>query len=482
MHALKECFRLAAAAGLVILLGCGSGNSSTDGGNPPTFGISGAITDASGVAMSLTSAGLSWSTTTDANGNYAFGELPNGSYILTPYKFGYTFNPASIPVTVNGTDVTGQNFTVTLVTYSISGAVSGAIADGALITLSGAMNATTPTVGGGRYSFAGLSTGNYTVTPSKPGYAFNPPSIAVTVTGRNVTGQNFVSAAPSLSGVWGSGANDVWAVGSGGAILHWNETAWTTVSSSTGIDLYGIWGSGANDVWAVGGFSDEYGTATILHWNGSAWTTVSSGTTDILTGVWGSGASDVWAVGGYSDDCGSYGTILQWNGSAWATVSSGTTDILTGVWGSRANDVWAVGGGTIAHWDGTALWRLLSSGTTNGLSGVWGSGASDVWAVGGGGTILHWDGSAWTAVSSGTTNDLSRVWGSGPNDVWAVGTAGTVVHWNGGAWSSVSSGTTNNLSGVWGSGPGDAWAVGDVGTLVHWSGSAWASVSSGATD
>ena len=91
MHALKRRFQLAAAAGLLILLGCGSdlggSNSSPDAGNPSTFDISGAITGAGGVAVSLTGAAAG-STTTDGNGDYAFGSLRNGTYIVTPSKPG----------------------------------------------------------------------------------------------------------------------------------------------------------------------------------------------------------------------------------------------------------------------------------------------------------------------------------------------------------------------------------------------------------
>src|SRR5215831_1786617 len=101
MHALKRRFRLAPAAGLVILLGCGSGSGGGNyGGNFSTFGISGAITGATGVTVTLTGV-VTASTTTYANGNYAFGTLRKGSYSLTPSKPGYTFNPASIAVAVN---------------------------------------------------------------------------------------------------------------------------------------------------------------------------------------------------------------------------------------------------------------------------------------------------------------------------------------------------------------------------------------------
>jgi hypothetical protein len=269
MHALKQRFRLAAAAGLVVLMGCGSGIGETNT-NSFTFGVSGAITGAAGVTVTLTGA-VTASTTTYANGSYAFGSLRNGSYSLTPSKPGYTFNPANIPVTVNGGNIIGQNFTAT--TVGIAGAVSGAIADSVLVTLRGTMNASTTTAGGGLYFFAGLPNGSYTVTPSKAGYTFNPPSLAVTVNGGYLTGQNFVSTvcSPSL---------------------------WTSVPSGTTANLAGIWGSGPNDVWAVGG------SGTILHWNGSAWSSVSSCITNNLNGVWGSGANDAWAVG-YS------GTILE---------------------------------------------------------------------------------------------------------------------------------------------------------------------------
>src|SRR5204862_41713 len=85
-------------------------------------------------------------------------------------------------------------------TYALSGAVTGAIADGVLITLTGATNATTTTAGGGSYSFSGLANGSYTLTPSKAGYSFSPPSITVTVGGGNVTGQNFLASLATFKG------------------------------------------------------------------------------------------------------------------------------------------------------------------------------------------------------------------------------------------------------------------------------------------
>jgi hypothetical protein len=57
--------------------------------------------------------------------------------------------------------------------------------------------------------------------------------------------------------VWGSGKNDVWTVGTSGAIRRWDGTKWSTSRISvngtpTYKDLAAIHGSSANDIWAVG--------------------------------------------------------------------------------------------------------------------------------------------------------------------------------------------------------------------------------------
>ena len=57
----------------------------------------------------------------------------------------------------------------------------------------------------------------------------------------------------TLSGVWGSSANDVIAVGQYGTILHYDGTRWSPMpTSGTWQWLTSVWGSSANDVFAVG--------------------------------------------------------------------------------------------------------------------------------------------------------------------------------------------------------------------------------------
>jgi hypothetical protein len=56
----------------------------------------------------------------------------------------------------------------------------------------------------------------------------------------------------NLRGVWGSSANDIWAVGEGGTIVHFNGGAWSLVASPITEHLSAIWGTSADDVWVVG--------------------------------------------------------------------------------------------------------------------------------------------------------------------------------------------------------------------------------------
>lgn len=74
------------------------------------FTISGNISGAPGVAVSLagTSAG---STTTDGFGDYSFSGLANGNYTITPSHPSYSFAPTHRSPTIASADIEDQDFT-----------------------------------------------------------------------------------------------------------------------------------------------------------------------------------------------------------------------------------------------------------------------------------------------------------------------------------------------------------------------------------
>jgi hypothetical protein len=175
---------------LLLSASCGGGGGGNAPPPPTTYAISGTVTGAPAVELTLSGTG-SATTTTDAGGRYSFSGLANGTYVVTPSKDGFTFAPANRSVTVSGADVGGQDFAAAA-THSISGTVTGASA--VTVDLSGARTATTTTDVGGAYAFHDLADGAYTVTPSKDGFTFAPTSRSVTVSGADVGGQDFVAS------------------------------------------------------------------------------------------------------------------------------------------------------------------------------------------------------------------------------------------------------------------------------------------------
>lgn len=291
-------------------------------------------------------------------------------------------------------------------------------------------------------------------------------------------------------GLWGFGPNSVIAVGSSGTLL-WDGNAWTNVYPTLPMTTYGgVGGSSASDVWAVGAYGN------VLHFDGSRWQDRTPRnadgtklTTQTLRGIWASGPGDAWATGGVTDGA---ATILHWDGTSWADVSrdgAGTaisTQALVSLWGSAANDVWAVGNsGTILHWNGTAWtnFSLDAEGarlTSDQLRCVFGLAADKVWAVGRS-TLLRWDGTAWTRDTTPFTQvsglQASSIWGTSAADLWIMGTVGNQggAHFDGTSWRNANvpvPGTSSSFGPVWGTGPNDVWVGWPLG-LYHWDGTAW---------
>lgn len=80
----------------------------------PTHSISGTIAGAAGAGavVTVTPPGTAGGAmVADANGNFTFPGMANGTFTVTPSNTGHTFTPANAVVTVNNADVTGVNFT-----------------------------------------------------------------------------------------------------------------------------------------------------------------------------------------------------------------------------------------------------------------------------------------------------------------------------------------------------------------------------------
>jgi len=217
--------------------GCGGGTSGATNPVAQAFSITGTL-NAPGAGATVILTGTANATTTaDGSENYTFSGLANGNYKITPTKAGFTFNPPSQSVTVQGANLTGVSFTATAQpaqTFSISGAISPTTGgSGATVMLTGAANATNTADGSGNYTFSGLANGNYTITPTKAGVTFNPPSQSVSVQGANLTGVSFTATAtPQTFSI--SGALSPTTGGSGATVTLSGAASTTTTANGSG--------------------------------------------------------------------------------------------------------------------------------------------------------------------------------------------------------------------------------------------------------
>lgn len=170
----------------------------------------------------------------------------------------------------------------------------------------------------------------------------------------------------TINSIWGLSADDLWIAADNSPNVQWqlgvtkhgrrapdaasdDELEWRDIDSQASVVLFSIWGTSANDIWAVG---DKGTIRHIASANAERWDIVASPTKESLRSVFGFSASDVWAVG-------ENGTILHFDGKEWTesiaafAVNKKKPD-LHGVWGSGPNDVWIVGDGVALHHTGGA--------------------------------------------------------------------------------------------------------------------------------
>ena len=238
---------------------------------------------------------------------------------------------------------------------------------------------------------------------------------------------------------------------------------WTLDHAAHDGALLAVWGSGPDDIWAVGGQADR---ALVMHGDGTRWTPVDVDAPSLLWSVYGLSATDVYAVG-------EGGLILHYDGTRWRRIESGTDLLLYGIWASSSDDVWIVGGDRFGPAGSAIMLRgardtfrvvddLPPALAPSVLYKVHGFAPDDVLALGSEG-MLRWNGVAWQRDALPTSEPLFALWGHDANAVYAVGGSamGEVVHFDGTRWTEVAALPIGlGLSGVFSSSNGPTIAVG----------------------
>jgi Carboxypeptidase regulatory-like domain/FG-GAP-like repeat/BNR repeat-like domain len=245
-----------------------------------------------------------------------------------------TSNTANTP-TVNDVTVC-YNVTAPATVFSIGGQVidllSGNPISGVMMTLSGSQSANTSTDGSGNYSFAGLAAGgNYTVTPAKANYAFNPASRTYNSLATNQPSTNFVGrVVHKPSDFDADGKSDV-AIWQGAT-----STAWVQLDSNGNQQTIAYWGSSALGDIPVPGDYDGDGKTDPAVWrpsDGNWYIVNSSG--GLTTRSWG-GSGDVPVAGDYDADGKSDFAVFRPSEGNWYIAKSGGGVQVTG-WGAATD-------------------------------------------------------------------------------------------------------------------------------------------------
>jgi len=237
-----------------------------------------------------------------------------------------------------------------------------------------------------------------------------------------------LSAGGTLRAVAGSGTGELWAVGAGNAVVHWDGSTWSadcTVSSSP---LLAIWSAGPGETWAVGE------GRVIVRWDGQRWSRQpdpSRGTAPFV---------QVWGAGGHvfvlaRDE------VLHFDGRTWSHTGLDGMVTLGFDFGqfrdlsvTGPNDAWIAAERGVIHWDGQNWSLSLTSPRADNGQSVWAAGPGEVWTVGQdldrGGGFAWLDGPAnWRPFVAAPLPALTSIRGAGP-EAFATSDS-TVLRWDG---------------------------------------------------
>lgn len=223
-----------------------------------------------------------------------------------------------------------------------------------------------------------------------------------------------VGASVPFNAVFAFSDSDIWAATS--APYHYDGTAWRGYDVTGLFDGYvtKIWGTSSDNVYMVGT------NGAIMHFDGTAWARMSSGLDVDLLDVWGSPDGDViWACGYYRSKIGTY--LLRFSGAGWEVVYNGGSSefriladtisgALTGVFAVNSRRVFIGGTAgiyiapTSTHGEGERISFTDSyfPGFPNALRG---RGLNDIFIVGDYDFIAHFNGRSWMYFDQFRVND-----------------------------------------------------------------------------
>lgn len=277
----------------------------------------------------------------------------------------------------------------------------------------------------------------------------------------------------TTNSMWASSSMDVWAVGTGAQLMHYNGMGWSIATSPVDDTMTKVFGTSSSDVWALG-------SSSLVHYDGTRWTADIGST----IGNFDTGAS-VDAMNVYVS--GDSGRIAYFNGSVWAQAANAPA-ALSAMVAKGAGDLWAVDvNGAAYHFDGKVLTQdqtlVLGAG---GHYALYVASNGDIWAANSAAVdnpLWRYTQGAWSPVvpDSGImlASGVNAIGGDSSNEVFVGTPDGQVLRFAGTAacaaasncWSVVYKRPTNQMAtpvrAVFATSATDIWVAGGFAEYVH---------------
>ncbi len=326
--------------------------------------------------------------------------------------------------------------------------------------------------------------------------------------------QPFALGADPVYALWGRSASDFWAAGKGGAVWHFDGSAWTSKSQGPSADVAALAVLDSARVYAAantcadsacssvspavlargadGRFAPMDGAGALkgrlasiaADGAGDLWAVGSGGAFVYQSGAWApaaaaglpaSGLDDVASCGGALYVAGASGLSVLGAGGAFEAVSSvsGSLRALACSQGAlfAAGDYVIV---QVAGGVGTVLDPAADDLRQAAWTAAWASPDGELFVGGEARWILHFDGEHFEAFDRPGNLSVARVsslWGSGFGDVWAAGDledgSSFLVHFDGVTWTPQDPGLARGLRAVRGLPGGEVWLGGERGALLR---------------
>lgn len=255
-----------------------------------------------------------------------------------------------------------------------------------------------------------------------------------------------------LEDVWVAPDGSVFAVGNG--VLRRAEGLWTSESVPP-MNWYGVWGRDAEDVYVVGD------GGTILHYDGTDWTAMNSGTGVQLYGVSGTATGPVYAVG-------QSGTVLQLEDDTWLPIGIATSTAFTSILAQEDGTLIVAGFQVVFRRDPTTEeWREEYTGYFPDYWGITGTADGTVY-LNGRYRIFVSSGNEWSQLPYSSDRWKTDLHVEANGTLWATQDDGRILRYEDGVWRVDARPAPYPLTGIHGNADGELYVVGVEGLIFRY--------------